>query len=289
MFFASLYATRKFTIGEIEIPTVEYLISELSDYVQAVNAEKDKIYLGTQCRPYIHSHGNNFRWGISLHGQWEHEGELLTLNRKIEIEGDYFSSIRYHNGEETSSIVDSILKNSNCKVGFGIMFTDFNRIYREVCLFLEKLLPTSLECSPELIHCRLGRHFCAEFEDGLCQECFELNATKMELRKNEAATLEAVSLFETALLERNLKKEVRFEREDSHISVDFFCSDSKICIEIDGREHFNPAKGTADRKRDRWLFRTHNITTLRFSNSEITEDYQGCLDEIDRVRGKLDQ
>lgn len=55
--------------------------------------------------------------------------------------------------------------------------------------------------------------------------------------------------------------------------VDFYCPEGRLAVEIDGPTHLDEA----DRRRDRNL-RLRGIQVIRFTNDEIYDDLDGCMD-----------
>ncbi|GAA4825930.1 hypothetical protein GCM10023232_24850 [Sphingosinicella ginsenosidimutans] len=53
--------------------------------------------------------------------------------------------------------------------------------------------------------------------------------------------------------------------------LDFFCSDARLAIEIDGEAHSRGDRPERDERRDAWL-RTSAIETLRIPASEVLND-----------------
>ena len=67
--------------------------------------------------------------------------------------------------------------------------------------------------------------------------------------------------------------------------LDLYCPALQLAIELDGGQHAQAAK--RDRLRDGWL-EQHDVTVLRFWNSDVTENLSGVLEVIARhVHGTL--
>jgi len=58
--------------------------------------------------------------------------------------------------------------------------------------------------------------------------------------------------------------------------LDFFCYESKLAIEMDGRQHGDPKAQAHDAKRDRYL-KMHGIRIKRIWNFQIRENLDGVL------------
>ena len=65
---------------------------------------------------------------------------------------------------------------------------------------------------------------------------------------------------------------------DNYI-VDFYCHKAKLAIELDGYSHYTVDGKAADKNRTNELLR-YNIYVLRFSNSEIENDFDRVCNAI---------
>ena len=61
--------------------------------------------------------------------------------------------------------------------------------------------------------------------------------------------------------------------------VDFYCPQGKLAIEIDGAKHSTPQQKKADLQRTKRI-QSHNITVLRFSNTDVFENPDGVMSAI---------
>ena len=59
--------------------------------------------------------------------------------------------------------------------------------------------------------------------------------------------------------------------------LDFYCADSRLCVEVDGDVHEHQRE--RDMARDATLF-SHGVVTLRFTNEQVFGDLPGVLDAI---------
>ncbi|MBK5285235.1 MAG: endonuclease domain-containing protein [Bacteroidia bacterium] len=63
--------------------------------------------------------------------------------------------------------------------------------------------------------------------------------------------------------------------------ADFYCHESKLVIESDGKHHNNPDEKKYDARRT-FTFGLDKIKVLRFSNSDIMENLSWVLAEIEK-------
>ena len=76
---------------------------------------------------------------------------------------------------------------------------------------------------------------------------------------------------------------VKFRRQFSieNFILDFYCPEIKLRIEIDGDSHFISNESLRkDKLRDNILFKKYKIKILRFTNIEIRERLERCLEII---------
>ncbi|MCF8706813.1 endonuclease domain-containing protein [Rhizorhapis sp. SPR117] len=58
--------------------------------------------------------------------------------------------------------------------------------------------------------------------------------------------------------------------------LDFYCSDARLAIEIDGRSHESGARPQHDAARDAW-FATAGIVTLRIAARDVLDDLEAVV------------
>jgi very-short-patch-repair endonuclease len=58
--------------------------------------------------------------------------------------------------------------------------------------------------------------------------------------------------------------------------LDFYCSDARLAIEVDGEAHERGNRPTRDAARDRWL-RDRNVETMRIPAVQILKDLEGAV------------
>ena len=86
-----------------------------------------------------------------------------------------------------------------------------------------------------------------------------------------AMTLPEAALWQ--LLRRHQLADLRFRRQHpiGPYILDFYSASAKLCIEIDGPSHAEPAQIAHDRQRTRWL-EGQGIRVLRFTADQILHD-----------------
>ena len=87
---------------------------------------------------------------------------------------------------------------------------------------------------------------------------------------------------------RNRHLGVKFRRQHTvgQYTLDFYCPELKLAIEIDGGQHYEEAGGRHDEARDLAL-RAMGVRTLRYSNLDVLKEAKGLAeaiwDEIHRI------
>jgi len=86
------------------------------------------------------------------------------------------------------------------------------------------------------------------------------------------------------LLWRELRKRpgaLKFRRQHpaGPYSLDFFCSDALLCIEVDGEAHNRGKRPALDAARDAWLV-LHDIHTLRIPAARVLDNLEGVIAHI---------
>lgn len=80
------------------------------------------------------------------------------------------------------------------------------------------------------------------------------------------------------------KYKIRFLRQkviNSYI-VDFYCSEAKVVVELDGEQHYDGKTEAKDKIRDEKLMKL-GLKVLRFSNLEINQNFQAVCEYIDKI------
>ena len=67
--------------------------------------------------------------------------------------------------------------------------------------------------------------------------------------------------------------------------ADFYCSESRLVIEVDGDSHFTAVGEGHDAERTQWL-KSRGIRVLRFTNAEVLQEFEGvCSVVLNELRG----
>ena len=78
---------------------------------------------------------------------------------------------------------------------------------------------------------------------------------------------------------QSLPLTVRRQKVFGPYIVDFYIAARKLAIELDGSQHFEPAKQEYDACRDSYL-RSLGLTVLRYANSDVDSNFQGVCEDI---------
>lgn len=80
---------------------------------------------------------------------------------------------------------------------------------------------------------------------------------------------------------RSQPQGVKFRRQHpaGEFSLDFYCSDARLCIEIDGIAHDMGDRPLRDSKRDEWM-QSHGIDTIRVAAGDILGDASAVGDAL---------
>jgi very-short-patch-repair endonuclease len=68
--------------------------------------------------------------------------------------------------------------------------------------------------------------------------------------------------------------------------LDFYCSQLRLSIELDGSQHGEAQHQVHDERRSAWL-RSRGVTELRFWNNDVTQNLPGVLDAIQSAANEL--
>lgn len=98
-------------------------------------------------------------------------------------------------------------------------------------------------------------------------------------RKNKASATIAEQYLWRFLKQRQLGVPFRRQHIIGMFIADFFCLDSKLVVEIDGRYHSLPEQMISDEERTAWL-EQHGYRVVRFTNDEVLYDTDKVLTKI---------
>lgn len=99
---------------------------------------------------------------------------------------------------------------------------------------------------------------------------------RKELRHN--LTPEEAVLW-TQLKEKQLNSKWRKQHPIGNYILDFYCPKAKLCIELDGKEHYTYQGAKEDEKRTQFLNK-RGIRVIRFENRLIWENLDGVIEVI---------
>ena len=63
--------------------------------------------------------------------------------------------------------------------------------------------------------------------------------------------------------------------------ADFYAHQVKLAIELDGSGHYEPEQSEYDLRRTEYLKEKYGISVLRFSNTDIDQNFAGVCEQID--------
>ncbi len=89
------------------------------------------------------------------------------------------------------------------------------------------------------------------------------------------------------LLRNRKRKGMKFRRQHplGIYTLDFYCAEAALDIEIDGTHHFTEQGKAYDAARDRWM-NSQGIEVLRFSGKEVEFETESVLCSIDAALEK---
>jgi len=98
-----------------------------------------------------------------------------------------------------------------------------------------------------------------------------------KLRKNQT---DAEKLLWSALRNRQLLG-LKFRRQYpmGYYILDFYCHDYKLCVELDGGQHYTDEGKQRDNTRDAFLA-AQGVRTIRFSDLDVLENLEAVLQTI---------
>ena len=109
----------------------------------------------------------------------------------------------------------------------------------------------------------------------------ELTAIRKTLR-NEGTSAEAVLWLR---LKGRQVEGVKWRRQFGvgPYILDFYCTQLRLCIELDGVDHYTIQGSENDAQREEYLLQEHGIRTIRFENKDIFINPEGVMEHIREV------
>jgi very-short-patch-repair endonuclease len=73
----------------------------------------------------------------------------------------------------------------------------------------------------------------------------------------------------------------KFRRQHplGHYTLDFFCHEAALCVEIDGFAHELGSNPQRDQRRDAWLA-SQGVHTLRIAATNVRDNLEGVIEQI---------
>lgn len=102
-----------------------------------------------------------------------------------------------------------------------------------------------------------------------------ISIARMLRRKMTDAERKLWSLLRNNQLGVKFRRQVPFGK----YVLDFYCAKGKVCVELDGSQHYTKAGQGKDEERDHYL-RGEGVEVLRFSNIEMLQNQDGVLQVI---------
>ncbi len=77
---------------------------------------------------------------------------------------------------------------------------------------------------------------------------------------------------------------IRFLRQKviDHYIVDFYCSQAKLVVELDGSQHYEEQGLQADQSRTKSL-ESRGLQVIRIPNNAVMQNFQGVCEHIDQI------
>ena len=115
----------------------------------------------------------------------------------------------------------------------------------------------------------------------------EINAIKRARQQRRAMTLPEIALWAVLKARPDGFKFRRQHPVGRELSLDFYCNDARLCVEVDGEAHERGDRPARDAARDAFLAE-HGIETLRVAAKDVLTNLDGVLIYIlARVRARL--
>jgi very-short-patch-repair endonuclease len=106
-------------------------------------------------------------------------------------------------------------------------------------------------------------------------------ASETPRRKSLRHSMPEAEVILWSKLQRRQVDGLKFRRQYSvgRFVVDFYCTEFKLAIEVDGDSHFKPNAEKRDAERETFI-KQYGIKFLRFTNSDVRENLYGVLTQI---------
>lgn len=106
-----------------------------------------------------------------------------------------------------------------------------------------------------------------------------------ELRRNLRTYGTAAEATLWKMLKNRQLKELRWRRQFSvgPYILDFYCPEKRLCIELDGNEHYTMSGAMHDEQRNNYLEVEHGIKVLRFENQLVWKAPEIIIAEIEKM------
>ena len=112
------------------------------------------------------------------------------------------------------------------------------------------------------------------------------NELRKELRNNGTPAEGRMWLM---LKNRQIKgKKFRRQFSVGSFVLDFYCTELKLAIELDGAPHFTSVGVQYDEEREKYLL-SQGIKVLRYENKIVFEDSEGIVDDIKNTIEQLEK
>ena len=106
-----------------------------------------------------------------------------------------------------------------------------------------------------------------------------------ELRRSLRTYGTAAEASLWGMLKNKQVKGLRWRRQFSvgPYVLDFYCPEKRLCVELDGEDHYTMSGAERDKQRERYLEIEHGIKVLRFENQIVWRAPEIIITEIERV------
>lgn len=115
---------------------------------------------------------------------------------------------------------------------------------------------------------------------------YDYNHPEMkELRRDLRTYGTAAEAVLWGMLKNRQVKGLRWRRQFSVGSyvLDFYCPEKRLCIELDGNDHYSVSGMEHDQQRTQYLEIEHNIKILRFENQMVWRAPEIIVSEIEKM------